>query len=171
MSDQLAKLDYYTLLGLEPNASLDEVKAAFRRFARRYHPDRFGADRPEKLRRATEIYRRGSEAYQILIDPVARAAYDRGLREGKLRLSSDDRDKALRLARAPKAAPKKKAKGGPPIRSPQAMQFYQRSAELARGGQWRDAWKAMKQAVELEPDNDLLTTRLSQIERRLRGVG
>lgn len=165
---KLDKLDYYTLLGLEPGASDADVKDAFRKFARRYHPDRFGADEGEKLERATQIYRRGSEAYQILLDPVAREAYDENLRAGKLRLSSEDRDKAARKVKAAHAPPPKAKKPESPIRSPHALQFYHRAAEEARQGKWRDAWKSMKRAVELEPENELLQTRLSQIEGRIR---
>ncbi len=170
MSDQLELLDYYTLLGVKPAASSDEVKAAFRTFARRYHPDRFGADEPEKLQRATQIYRRGSEAYQVLLDPVSRKAYDRVLRAGQRRLSSEERDRAERAERAERQPPARPARARPqtPIRSPHALEFYHRSAEAARGGRWRDAWKAMKRAVEIEPENDLLRTRLTQIEAKLR---
>lgn len=168
---KLEKLDYYTLLGLERGASTDEIKLAFRKFARRYHPDRFGADEEDKLERATKIYRRGSEAYQILLDPVARKAYDQGLRTGNLRLSSENRDKAARQQAAVHAPPPKAKKQEAPIRSPHALQFYQRAAALAKQGKWREAWQSMKRAVEIEPENELLRTRLSQIEGRIRMGG
>ncbi|HJL16237.1 MAG TPA: DnaJ domain-containing protein [Sandaracinaceae bacterium LLY-WYZ-13_1] len=164
MTDRLELLDYYTLLGVDPDASGAEVKRAFRRFARRYHPDRFAGGDEEKRARATQIYRRGSEAYQVLTDPVSRRAYDRVLRAGKVRLDSDEQEREHIRERAAAAPRKPQA----PIRSPQAHAFYQRAAEAARGGRWRDAWRAMKTALELEPDNRLLRTRLSQIEARIR---
>ncbi len=161
MSDQLELLDYYTLLGVTVEVSAAELSRAFRRFARKYHPDRFAGGPEDKVVRATQIYRRGSEAYQVLCDPVARRAYDRVLRLGKLRLSADERD---REEAQQKAEPKKEQ----PIRSPQALAFYQRAADAARGGRWRDAYKAMKAALEHEPDNALLRARLAQIESRMR---
>ncbi|MGE0785232.1 MAG: J domain-containing protein [Sandaracinaceae bacterium] len=167
MSDQLELLDYYTLLGVDRGASADAVKAAFRDFARRYHPDRFGGAPEDKLRRATQIYRRGSEAYQILSNPVSRKAYDRVLRVGRMRLSAEERDKAAQEER-PAAAPAPQKKPENPIRSTAALEFYHRSAEAARAGNWRDAWKSMKRAVEIEPENELLRGRLTQIEAKLR---
>ena len=156
MSDRLELLDYYTLLGVEPDAEAALVTRAFRRFARRYHPDLFAGQDAHKRARATQIYRRGSEAFQILSDPVSRKAYDRVLRVGKRRLSADDRERDQVRQRAA-AAPRREQ----PIRSPQA-------AEEARAGEWRDAWRTMKQALMVEPANTLLRSRLAQIEARLR---
>lgn len=166
MSDdgRLDRLDYYTLLGLELSASGDEVKVAFRKFARRYHPDKFSG-KPEKLERSTRIYRRGSEAYRVLTDPVARRAYDQGLREGRVRLSTDDRDKAEQAERRARAPTRNQ---GPPIRSPQALAFYRKAGEDGERGEWREAWRAMKKAIDLEPNNEFLRARLSRIEDQIR---
>lgn len=165
MTDRLDLLDYYTLLGVEPDASATQIRAAFRQFARRYHPDRFAGGDPARLSRSTQIYRRGSEALQVLTDPVSRRAYDRVLRFGKVRLDGDDRDRAEADER--RAAPRPR-RTGPPIRSAPALALYERAAQAARDGRWRDAWRLMKQAVEVEPDNRLLRTRLNQIESRIR---
>ncbi len=169
MTDRLDLLDYYTLLGIDPEADAREVKKAFRKFARRYHPDRFAAGDPDKLARSTQIYRRGSEALQILTNPVSRRAYDRLVRLGKTRLSADDRDRAEAEDRAARAKPaKRREQTGPPIRSAQALAFYERAAGAARRGEWREAWRLMRGALDLEPENELLQTRLNQIESRLR---
>jgi curved DNA-binding protein CbpA len=165
VSDPLDLLDYYTLLGVDSSAGAQEIHKAFRKFARRYHPDRFTAgDDPEKRARATQIYRRGSEAYQILTDPVSRRAYDRVLQMGKLRLSTEEKEKADAQVKAAEAPKKKES----PIKSPQALAFYNKAADAARNGQWRDAWRSMKTALEIEPANRLLQQRLQQIESRLR---
>jgi len=63
----------YGVLGISSKSSLDEVKAAFRRLARQWHPD--VCKEPD----AAAQMRRINEAYQILNDPNKRARYDAGL--------------------------------------------------------------------------------------------
>ena len=62
--------DYYETLGLERGASQDDIKKAYRRLARRYHPD--VSDAPDAEARFKEV----GEAYEVLKDPEKRAAYD-----------------------------------------------------------------------------------------------
>lgn len=68
----MSKPDYYEVLGVERNASQDEIKAAFRKLARQYHPD-VNKDDPQ----AEERFKLINEAYQVLSDPESRAVYDR----------------------------------------------------------------------------------------------
>ncbi len=63
--------DYYEILGVPRNASTDDLKSAFRRMARQYHPD------VNKSPDAEERFKEINEAYAVLSDPDKRAAYDR----------------------------------------------------------------------------------------------
>ena len=63
--------DYYEVLGVPQSASDDELKSAFRRMARQYHPDVNNS--PDAEERFKEI----NEAYAVLSDADRRAAYDR----------------------------------------------------------------------------------------------
>lgn len=62
--------DYYTIMGVGRKASPDEIKQAYRKLARKYHPD--VSREPEAEARFKEL----GEAYEVLKDPEKRAAYD-----------------------------------------------------------------------------------------------
>jgi molecular chaperone DnaJ len=66
-------LDLYVILGLEHGATESEIKRAYRRLARRYHPDINPGDRAAEAR-----FRQILEAYETLIDPERRSRYDSG---------------------------------------------------------------------------------------------
>lgn len=65
------KRDYYDVLGIERDASEEDIKKAFRKLALEFHPDRNRSDGAE------ERFKEVNEAYQALSDPSKRAAYDR----------------------------------------------------------------------------------------------
>jgi len=67
----MADGDYYAVLGVDPRASEDEIKKAYRRLTLQWHPDKHPKD-PE----ASERYRTINAAYNTLSDPVQRARYE-----------------------------------------------------------------------------------------------
>lgn len=64
-------LDYYKILGVTKNASLEEIKRAYKRLAIKYHPDKNNGDEL-----STEIFKSIKEAYEILSDVEKRNKYD-----------------------------------------------------------------------------------------------
>ena len=69
----MTQKDYYEILGVDRNASAEEIKRAYRRLAKKYHPD-LNKDNPKE---AEEKFKEISEAYEVLSDPQKRANYDR----------------------------------------------------------------------------------------------
>src|SRR5258705_6267873 len=68
----VAKQDYYEVLGIKRNAKPEEIKKAYRRLARKYHPDVNPGDKSSEDR-----FKLTTEAHDILSDPKKRRVYDR----------------------------------------------------------------------------------------------
>lgn len=67
----MAKRDYYEVLGVDKNASEDDIKKAYRKIAIKYHPDRNPGNKE-----AEEKFKEAAEAYDVLHDPQKRQQYD-----------------------------------------------------------------------------------------------
>ena len=72
------KQDYYQVLGVERNASLEDVKKAYRKMALKWHPDR----NPNNKEEAETRFKEAAEAYEVLGDPEKRQRYDQFGHEG-----------------------------------------------------------------------------------------
>jgi molecular chaperone DnaJ len=67
----VAKRDYYEVLGIQKNASKDDIKKAYRKLAVQYHPDRNPGNKD-----AEEKFKEATEAYEVLSDDQKKSAYD-----------------------------------------------------------------------------------------------
>jgi len=73
----LAKRDFYSILGVERNASVEEIKKAYRKMAMQHHPDRNAGNKE-----AEEKFKEAAEAYEVLSDPAKKQRYDQYGHEG-----------------------------------------------------------------------------------------
>lgn len=158
--DPLEQLDYYTLLGLEPEVSTDDVRRAFHRFAAKYHPDRFvaGGAGPDKVERAAQIYRRGAEAYKVLTDPRQRKAYDAQLANGQLRFDA---------TAEPAPEPTVKNRWPIKVKNPMARPFAVKAEQAYKASDWGSAKVHLRMALSKDTGNAQLTLLLAEVEQKL----
>lgn len=70
------KRDYYEVLGVQKNATVDEMKKAYRKMAIKYHPDRQQGKSDAEKKDAEDKFKEAAEAYDVLSNPDKRARYD-----------------------------------------------------------------------------------------------
>jgi len=114
----------YDTLGVERDASEQDIRKAFRRLALKYHPDRFAGDqRPD----AEERFQGITEAFNVLCHPESRETYDKEISHGTDIKSMDAKEISRRLA----------AKG----------------SQLMREGKMAEAVESLKTAIDHDDDN------------------
>jgi curved DNA-binding protein CbpA len=148
----LAKKDYYEILRIGRDADTASVRAGFHEFSLLYHPDQY-VDSPADVREtASEIYKRGVEAYRCVSRAPSRERYDRALGRGRIRLDAD----------RPSTAP-------PPAivrtlemvaQTPRAKQYAVRADRLIDAGKLDEARVQLVSACQCEPHNEELGERL-----------
>ena len=72
--------NYYSILGVTQNDTVEEIKKAYLRLAQKYHPDRF--QDPDEKQNAHEQFSKVTESYRVLSDEKLRAEYDKSLDKG-----------------------------------------------------------------------------------------
>jgi molecular chaperone DnaJ len=137
MATQTKDKDYYGVLGVKKSASVDDIRKAFRKLARKYHPDVNPGDKS-----AEEKFKTLSEANDVLSDPKKRKIYD------QLGFYSDNIDPATADAYArgggqPGAGPRRFGGGFPGRRSPARWTEQRRFRRLRffRSVRRRSRWR------------------------------
>ena len=147
----LPRLDYYRLLGVAPDATDSDVKKAFLKITKKFHPDRH-RDAPKPLYVAIyDIFKRLNEAYRVLTDYEKRKIYNRQLAEGKTRFSTD-----IRMSMIPRTPVET-------IHSKDARQFYVKAVESLEAGNIMQAELHAKMAATRERDNDAIKQLIADI--------
>jgi curved DNA-binding protein CbpA len=146
------QLDYYTLLGVEPSASPEAIKRAYRQQIARYHPDRYVNTSVAEQAYAQQRAQRINEAYSVLSDARARLAYNRGQS-----LPSSSPVPPPQSPAVPPAAP----------RDHQAELYAQASEHLV-SGRTLQAAAVLRQLQQLNPFYRDSAALLAQVEAQLR---
>ncbi|HET8538871.1 MAG TPA: DnaJ domain-containing protein [Anaeromyxobacter sp.] len=160
----LDQLDYFGVLKLPRAAGHAEIKAAYYRESRAFHPDRFAAHPDPMLRELVgRIYRRVNEAYTVLRDDSRRLKYLQDI-------SGPDRARKLRFTEADEAQVKegeKKKLEEQLGQTPNGRKFYATALLEIQAQRWEAAQRALKSALVYEPANAKFKEQLAQVEREL----
>ena len=148
------KKNYYEILRIFPGAEDDEIKRVSPRLpALKFHPDQLVEEGVDVTAAAAELFKRGVEAYNILIKPDLRTRYDAELKKGRLRMDADAR---------PSAPPP------PPMRTlemiaktPGGKKYAAKADRLLTIGKLEEARIQLTTALQQEPTNGELQERIN----------
>ncbi len=151
--------NYYEILRLQLTASDAEVKAAFHQFALRFHPDRLVDDGDDTIEVASELFKRGVEAYNVLCKHELRKRYDGELRKGRIRMDIDKMDSA------PPPLPQRTLEMI--AKTPQGKKYAAKADRFLSIGKLEEARVQLQGAFQCEPGNHELEERIQIIYEAL----
>jgi DnaJ-class molecular chaperone len=158
----LDQLDYFAILKLPQTAGVAEIKVAYHRESRAYHPDRFAA-LPDPVLRETigRIYRRINEAYTVLRDDAKRRKYVGDI-------TGPDRGAKLRFTEADEARVKEEQKRKVEEQfgqTPNGRKFYAAALADIQAQRWESAERSLRMALMYEPANAKFKEQLAFVEK------
>ncbi|HZI02541.1 MAG TPA: DnaJ domain-containing protein [Archangium sp.] len=161
---RLDEMDYFEVLMVERTTVPADIKKAFYRESRTYHPDRFfHLDNKELKERVNELYKRVTEAYYVLRDDAKRRQYTANI-------SGPERAQKLRFTESSevetRAASKRQVEEQTGVH-PKGRQFYQTGAADADAGRWSSAERNLKMALTYEPANTRYKEKLAEVQKVL----
>ena len=155
-------MDYFEVLRLAPGAGAAEVKAAYYRESRAFHPDRFAAlPSPELRGLIARIYRRINEAYTVLRDDAKRRSYEADV-------TGPDRAAKLRFTEVEETAVKEQQKRKLEDQfgqTPNGRKLYAAALGDVEARRWDAAERSLKTALAYEPGNARFKELLATVER------
>jgi DnaJ-class molecular chaperone len=160
----LDQLDYYGVLKLEPGAGASEVKAAYYRESRTFHPDRYAAVESAEVREMIgRIYRRINEAYTVLRDDKKRVRYQADV-------SGPERPRKLRFTEVEESAvqaDQKRKQEEQFGQTPNGRKFYAAALLEINAQRWEAAERALKGALMYEAGNARFKEQLAVVQAEL----
>ncbi len=158
------QLDYFGVLKVQQGATPAEIKAAYYRESRTYHPDRYAALESAELKELIgRIYRRVNEAYTVLRDDRKRARY-------LADVTGPEREQKLRFTEVEEAKVKEEQKKKIEEQfgqTPNGRKFYAAALVEIQAGRWDGAERAMKSALMYEPGNAKFKEQLAAVQSEL----
>lgn len=163
LAGEVDTLDYFQVLQLSDQAGLSEIKRAFYRWSRCYHPDRFFHLKGEEAKdHINALYKRITEAYYFLRDDTKRKKYVADIR-------GPERAKKLRFTEATEAevkAEKKKEQEEQFGNTPKGREFYKLALAEIEKSNWSGAERNLKSALMYESGNPKFKEKLEEVKQK-----
>ncbi|WP_255442166.1 DnaJ domain-containing protein [Corallococcus sp. Z5C101001] len=160
---KLDQMDYFELLGLDRSAVPGDIKKAFYKESRVYHPDRFFQLESKALKdQVNELYKRVTEAYYVLRDDTKRKKY-------LTDIAGPDRAQKLRFTDASESETKAAAKKEQEEQigtHPKGRQFYAQAQKDLDSGNPSAAERNLKMALTYEPSNARYKEALAEAQKQ-----
>jgi curved DNA-binding protein CbpA len=142
----LDRHDYFEILKVARDAPDTDIKNAYYKLKRTFHPDRFFNIADDELKDALNVIaKRVTEAYTVLTDPAKRAQYTKAIsgpdRASHLRYSEQHEEQRAEAQKAAVAT------------TPNGQKFYQQGLAHMQRGRYRDAVQSFQSALIYEPGN------------------
>lgn len=159
LADIIDQLDYFQILKLEQTASPPEIKAAYFRESRTYHPDRyFALPQSETKSAISKIYKRINEAWVCLREDRKREKY-------LADVNGPDRDQKLRYTELSEEE-LKRAREAELGATPQGRKMFQAGLLDLEGGRFPQAAQNFKMALMYEPQNARFKEKLEEATKQ-----
>ncbi len=167
MSELDFEEDYYAILGVEDEATADDIRKAYLKLAKKLHPDRFPNDEAGKQAAQAE-FRRVTQAHYVLGDHDRREEYDRLRQLARARNALRNAEPGQGVASAPAPADTAATGQSQPaadesINLKWASKHLARADELFRRRAYDDAQTAIKEAIRLVPTDARFRNKLAEI--------
>ncbi|KFE64796.1 heat shock protein DnaJ domain protein [Hyalangium minutum] len=161
---QLDQSDYFEVLQLPKDATPADIKKAFYRESRAFHPDRFYQLENKELKdQVNELYKRVTEAYYVLRDDTKRRRYVADV-------TGPERAQKLRFTETSEAESKAAAKKEQAEQigtTPKGREFFKRGIDDLEAGRLASAERNLKMAVTYESSNALYKEKLAEVQKKL----
>jgi DnaJ-class molecular chaperone len=158
LSRMLDRLDYYKLLRVDPGAPNSEVRIAYRRARREFHPDAFLSADPEVRNAVDRIAKRITESYVVLRDSRRRSSYDDSLAKGALRYTPESEESSREASQAKLGS------------TPNGKRFHALAVEEERNGDLARAMAHLKMALTFEPENEHFRSKIEELKARAKAA-
>lgn len=152
----LPRLNYYQLLDVSPDAPDADIKKAFYRVSREFHPDRYFRFPNENFRNAVNtIYKRVSEAYTVLRSPQWRESYNRQIKDDPKNVRFSVQDE---MKRQQQGGTSYDGGTGP------GKKYWMAAMDALRNKNTAGAKLQLQLAVGMEPKNEQFKAKLEELK-------